>query len=318
MRPQIIKVFVVTMLIFSSKIASAQYEPLFTQYMFNEVFLNPAYAGSREVLSASALYRNQWVGIDGAPVTQTFNIHTPLGKGKNNVGLSIMNEKIGVTHETALYGHYAFRIKMKRGQFALGLQAGLINHQERWSELKTYDELTGGNKDVNLRFNTPNMLMPNAGFGMYYYSNKFYAGISTPRLLKNKVNLTTDNEASVKNSFQVENLHYYIASGYVCNISENVDLKPSVLIKVVSGAPVEADLSLAMLINKFVWVGAAYRTNDAVSGIVGLQITNQLRFSYSYDYTLTELTNYTSGSHEIAVGYDLVRNKQHAVTPRFF
>jgi type IX secretion system PorP/SprF family membrane protein len=290
----------------------AQFEPQFTQYMFNEMFINPAYAGSRKQISATAVYRNQWVGLEGAPKTQTFSIHGPLMNKKLGLGLTVINETIGVTHQFAVYGNYAYRIQAgSNGAFSMGIQGGFINHQEDLSEVITNEE-----NDSEFLLNTPHVVLPNAGFGLYYDTDRFYAGLSIPRMLKN--NVAGDGTDDVVNSMDFKSWHYYFSTGYVFPVSESIKLKPSIMAKAVQGAPFVADITLQALLKDVFWLGFSYRTEDSFSGLATFQITPQLRIGYSYDYTTTELNNYNNGTHEINLGYDFSFNKKKVVTPRYF
>jgi len=290
----------------------AQFEPQFTQYMFNEMFINPAYAGSRKQISATAVYRNQWVGLEGAPKTQTFSMHGPLMNQKLGVGLTVINETIGVTHQFSMYGNYAYRIQAgSNGAFAMGIQAGFINHQEDLSEVITNEE-----NDNEFLLNTPHVVLPNAGFGLYYDTDRFYAGISIPRMLKNSV--AGDGSDDVVNSMDFDSWHYYLSTGYVFPVSESIKLKPSIMAKAVQGAPFVADFTIQALLKDIFWLGFSYRTEDSFAGLATFQITHQLRIGYSYDYTTTELNNYNNGTHEINIGYDFSFNKKKVVTPRYF
>lgn len=292
--------------------SQAQFEPQFTQYMFNEMFINPAYAGSREQISATMVYRNQWVGLDGAPKTQTASIHGPLMNKKLGLGLTIMNESIGVTKEFSMYANYAYRIQVgSNGAFAMGLQAGFINHQENLSEVIIIEE-----NDNEFLFNTPRVFLPNAGYGMYYNTPRFYAGISIPRMFYNKV--AGNGSSDVTTNFEFKTWHYYFSTGYVFPVSESVKLKPTIMVKAVSGAPLIADITLNALMKDVFWLGFSYRTEDSFAGLAAFQITPQLRIGYSYDYTTTELNNYSNGTHEINIGYDFSFNKKKVVTPRYF
>jgi type IX secretion system PorP/SprF family membrane protein len=305
-----VKLVIVAMVL--SQTSQAQFEPQFTQYMFNEMFINPAYAGSREQISATMVYRNQWVGLEGAPKTQTASIHGPLMNKKLGLGLTIMNESIGVTKQLSVYGNYAYRIQAgSNGAFAMGIQAGFINHQENLSEVITNEE-----NDNEFLFNTPRVVLPNAGYGMYYNTDRFYAGLSIPRMFKNKV--AGDGSSEVTSNFEFKYWHYYLTTGYVFAVSENVKLKPSLMVKAVQGAPVNADITLKALFMDVFWLGFSYRTEDSFSALGVFQITPKLRMGYSYDYTLTELSNYSNGTHEINLGYDFSFNKKKVVTPRYF
>ena len=299
-------------LVMVQQTAQAQFEPQFTQYMFNEMFINPAYAGSREQISATMVYRNQWVGLEGSPKTQTASVHGPLMNKKLGLGLTIMNETIGVTQQFAMYGNYAFRMQMgTKGAFALGLQGGFISHQEDLSEVITNEE-----NDNEFLFNTPKVILPNVGFGMYYNTDRFYAGLSIPRMFKN--NVAGDGSSEVSNSMNFKIWHYYATTGYIFPISESVKLKPSLMIKAVQGAPIIADVTVNALFKDVFWLGISYRTEDSFAGLAAFQITPQLRVGYSYDYTTTELNNYNNGTHEITLGYDFSFNKKKVVTPRYF
>lgn len=287
----------------------AQFEPQFTQYMFNEMFINPAYTGSRDHISLTGLYRNQWVGMDGAPKTQTFSGHTPLRNEKIGLGLSMLHEEIGVTKDLAVFANYAYRIPMQKGTFAMGLQAGIINHQEQLLEVKTQDQ-----GDYSF-MGTPKLTVPNAGFGMYYNTRTFYAGLSIPRLLQNKVDAVTQKG---ENKVEMSYWHYYFMGGYVHTLAENIKLKPTFMVKAVSGAPVEADFGAHVLFSEVLWLGGSYRTGDSWAALLQFQLTKQLRFGYSYDYTTTQLQQYNSGTHEISIGYDFSFDKNKVVTPRYF
>jgi type IX secretion system PorP/SprF family membrane protein len=298
-------------LFLASTAAQAQFEPQFTQYMFNEMTINPAYAGSREQISATMVYRNQWVGLDGAPKTQSASVHGPMMNKKLGLGLTVMNESIGVTKEFSVYANYAYRLQFRASSLAFGLQAGFLNHQENLSEVITNEE-----NDPEFLYNTPKVIVPNAGFGMYYNTETFFAGISIPRMFENKV--AGDGTGDVTNEFNFESWHYYITSGYIFPISDDVKLKPTFMIKAVSGAPIIGDFSLNALFQEKIWVGASYRSGDSFAGMFQIQLTSQFRLGYSYDYTLTELSAYSNGTHEINLGYDFSFNKKKVVTPRYF
>lgn len=284
--------------------AVAQYEPQFTQYLNNEMFINPAYAGSRGYPSTSLLYRDQWVGIDGAPRTATFGIHAPFFYDKMGLGLCVMNDRIGVTNQTAAFFNYAYHLPVSEtGKFSLGLQAGIVNVKEKLLDVVTVDP-----NDPEFANNIVNKTMPNFGFGAYYHTNMFYVGLSIPRFIENKI----DPYALkiVSNKLNMQNWHYYLYSAYVLPAGPSFMIKPSVIIKAVDGAPLEADLSLNVLFKQIFWIGCSYRTGDAIALLTQFQITKQIRFGYSYDYTLTKLSNYNNGSHEFTIGYDFTFNKR--------
>lgn len=289
--------------------AHAQFEPQFTQYMYNEMFINPAYAGSREHMALTALYRNQWVGIDGAPKTQTFSAHTPLRNEKIGVGLSILHEEIGVTQDFSAFGTYAYRIPTQKGSFAMAISGGIIHHQEQLLELKTQDQ---GDQSF---MGTPQLTVPNMGFGTYLSTRNYYVGLSIPRMLENKVDATTGKS---ENKINIPYWHYYLMGGYVFKLNESLKMKTTCMVKAVSGAPVVADLGAHILLSEVIWLGGSYRTSDSWAAIVQIQMNKQMRLGYSYDYTLTDLNQYNSGTHEITLGYDFSFNKNKVVTPRYF
>ncbi len=288
--------------------AEAQFDPAFTQYMNNEMFINPGYTGTRRVLAATLVYRNQWVGIAGSPKTQTFSMHSPTRK-RCGIGASIMNESIGISRLTRFNVNYAYRIKTSaKAQLSFGLQGGMVQFHQNVNELNLINPI-----DNLFPLDMPNAIAPSAGFGMFYYTNRFYVGFSIPRMIKNTI-----TASGVRNSALPQDWHYYLTSAIVLDVSESVKLKPSAMIKEVSGAPVQAELAVHALFGNIFWMGASYRTGDAVSAITGFQLSPQLRIFYTYDYTLTELQNYSTGSHEIVISYDFSYKKNRITSPRIF
>lgn len=300
----------VTILFLSKMVTYAQYGPNFTQYIFNEAFINPAYVGSQDALAVNASYRNQWVGIDGAPVTGTFVAHAPAFNKKLGIGITAFNEHVGVLKTTAGYLNLSYRIIMSKSTLAFGLLGGVQSVREDYTKVKTTQP-----SDDQFMYNTPRVISPNMGFGVYYYTNKLYAGISVPRLMQSAY--SSDSGKAV-NRINARDFTYYAAVGYVFDANENIIWKPYVMTKVIQGAPIQADLSLTALFNKVLWLGASYRTDHTLSGIVGIQFTPQLKMTYSYDYTFSDLQKYNSGSHEIQLSYIFSFNKEKIVTPRLF
>jgi type IX secretion system PorP/SprF family membrane protein len=308
----LIRLCIIVTFLFVSIRAGAQTESMFTQYMFNETFINPAYVGSRENLSTTLVYRNQWFGIEGAPKTQAFSIHSPAKGNHLGLGMCISNENIGVTQEFAVFGNFAYRILMHHSALSFGLLGGFLNHVDRFSEVQTISQ--GDNQfasDINKRF------LPNAGFGIYFYKEKYYAGFSIPRMIQNKID-PSKPDAPVSNSSNIKNWHYFFMTGYVFDINRDLKFKPSLMVKAVQNSPVELDADINFLINKAIWLGAGYRTGDAVAAMIGFQINKQLRFNYSYDYSITKLQKYNSGSHEITIGYEFLTNKARILSSRYF
>ncbi len=308
-----IKCCLAILLLFLSSISvNAQVEPMFTQYMFNETFVNPAYTGSHDNLASTILYRNQWVGIEGAPKTQTVSLHAPIRLTKIALGFSFLNESIGVSKKMLLNGNFSYRIMMDKGTLSFGVQGGILNDQENLTQVQT--NVSGDNQfssDVRKYF------LPNAGFGIYFYNKKFYAGFSIPRLLENEVNAAHPDQ--IKNNIGNFTVwHYYFTSGYVFTLNPNVKFKPSFMLKAIANSPLEVDLNANFIFNDLLWVGGGYRTGDAISGMVGLQLTNKIRIGYSYDYTLSNLQQFNSGTHEFVLNYDVSLDKLKYLSPRYF
>jgi type IX secretion system PorP/SprF family membrane protein len=296
--------------IMTANISRAQFDPMFTQYMFNELAINPAYAGARECLSGTALYRQQWVGLDGAPSTITGTVHAPLMQQKVGVGLTFMNDKIGVSQRTSVTANGAYRIHMNSANLSFGLQLGLVSLSENLAQLDLQ-------QDQQFSSNTGKRTAPNFGFGMYYSTPKWYAGFSIPRMLQNKMDVSSGS-TEVKNQLKASDFHYLITGGSVHAITEAIKLRPNVMMKVVSGAPIQLDLNANVLFSDFIWTGLGYRSGDAINLMIGAYITKQLRLGYSYDYTLSALQDFNTGSHEIMLGYDLNFSKDKVITPRYF
>ena len=309
------KIIIAVTVLLSGIGAVAQQDAMFTHYMFNTLAVNSGYAGSRDALTITGLHRSQWVSFPGAPTTQTLTMHTPLLNDKLGVGLSVLNDKIGPTNTTAIYGDFAYKLKVsEKAKLAFGLKGGINLMSNKLAGLKT-DE--GG--DIAFSSNTASQLLPNFGFGMYYYSDKFYVGLSTPKLLENdyKTNTTTGTT-----SVASEQRHYFLIAGTVFPIGESqkIKLKPTTFIKVTAAAPIEADLTLTALFNDKFWAGAMFRTGDALGVLLGANITQQLSLGYSFDWSYTNTTfKYNGGSHEIMLRYDLIYTDKGKIrSPRYF
>ncbi|MEQ8903722.1 type IX secretion system membrane protein PorP/SprF [Ekhidna sp.] len=302
------KVWCFILLIFGLSVSiHAQQQVMFTQYMFNGLVLNPAYAGSHESISLTALNRIQWVGIDGAPNTQTFSVHSPV-PGKNiGLGAFFVRDNIGVTTQNNFFLSYAYRMQMSRGILSFGLQGGFSDTNV------SYDDLGIGDSNLSGAEST---FKPNFGAGIYYLTDRFYAGASVPYIMRNS---SDDEGNSLQSDISTEQIqHYYITSGAVFDLSPLIKLKPSFLIKAVSGAPVEFDLNANVLFDDKLWLGVSYRSFDSIDLLLELQLNTQLRLGYAYDITTSDLRKVNSGSHEIMLNYRFVFAKSKIVTPRYF
>jgi type IX secretion system PorP/SprF family membrane protein len=303
--------FVALLQIVSESIA--QYDPLFSQYMFNELYINPAYAGSKDALSVTLFNRAQWTGFNGAPNAANINIHTPISQNKMGIGLNLIHDKIGVSKRGSILASYAYRIPLKNGYFSLGLQAGIVSVTEKYADLNPNNA-----NDPEFAANAINLIAPNFGFGAYYYNQKFYAGISIPRMVQNKINFDEGKAILQNNKVSFENFHYFITTGCILKISEGLKLKPQLMTKLVKNAPTQIDVNLNALLFEKLWLGGGYRTSADLNAMVGFQFSPQFLASYSYDYSTSALKKFNSGSHEFGVNYIFSYNKKKIVTARYF
>jgi type IX secretion system PorP/SprF family membrane protein len=299
-------------LIFSSQESKAQQEAMYTQYMFNALALNPAYAGSRNVISATGLYRYQWSGIDGAPKTTTFTIDAPINNNKIGLGLQVFNDKLGITNTTGAVISSAYRIRMEKATLSFGMQGSIANFKANFNSV-ALDE-TGTSQDPAFQENV-NSIQFNIGTGIYYNSDKFYLGVSVPTLVPNR--LSKGSNAQTNNPSKQE-MHLFVSSGFVFDLNTDFKFKPSFLLKAVKGAPIEGDINATFWIKETIGLGAQYRTNADVSGLLELQVNPQIRFGYAYDHSTTKLRNFNSGSHELMLRYEFGFEKNKVVSPRYF
>lgn len=300
---------VLALLVFAAT-GKSQQHPMYSQYMFNMLNINPAYAGSRGVGTATALYRNQWIGINGAPQTSSLSYDVAMKEKKIGLGVQMYDDKLGIERTTGLNLSYAFRIQLtESGTLSLGLQAGVLNYRANYSEVRTFQP-----NDPSFNQNISGIL-PSAAAGIYYNSDKFYLGLSTPALFRTKLSPTNTADVS---SVSGRDLHLYLASGFVVNLNQDLALKPSVLVKAVSGAPVEFDFNTNLWIQNFLSLGFSYRTGDAIVGMAELQLNKQLRFGYAHDKAFTELGNYNTGTHELMLRYEFGAGTGKVASPRYF
>ncbi|GAB1858470.1 type IX secretion system membrane protein PorP/SprF [Flavobacteriaceae bacterium MHTCC 0001] len=299
-------VLIVFSIVTSTK-SNAQQDPQYTQYMYNTMSVNPAYAGQRNVLSVAALYRMQWVGIDGAPRSLTFGAHQPLKNERIGLGLNIVSDEIGPTKETTFDINASYSIPVNRDglELSFGLKAGVHFLDTDWSKgnlLQQIDPLFTDNI---------NLITPTLGAGLYLHSDKWYLGGAVPNII------TTKHYDDFKESIATERLHMFLIGGYVFDLSDNTKLKPAFLVKAVSGAPLIADVSANFLFNEKLNLGLAWRWDDSVSVLAGFQINKDLFIGYAYDLTTTNLNNYNSGTHEIMLRYEFQKVVK-ILSPRFF
>jgi len=289
-----------------------QQDAQYTQYMYNTVSVNPAYAGSRGHMSIAALYRAQWVGLEGAPETQTLNIHTPIGFKGVGLGLSVVNEAIGPTSETYFDADFSYTLRTGGdAKISFGLKASAHLLDIQFSEL---NQDGGQGPDPTLQQNIDNRFSPNIGAGIYYHNQRFYAGLSVPRFLE------TEHFEESSLSTAKERMNWYFISGYVFDLNPLWKFKPALLSKVVEGAPLQVDLSANFMYNEKFIFGAAYRWDAAFSGMVGFNISEQFLIGLAYDREITDLgaTRFNDGSFEVILRYDFLSNIGDVKSPRFF
>ena len=293
-------------LLFTGMLSYGQQDAQFTQYMYNTINVNPAYAGSRGAMSMFALYRTQWVGLDGAPVTSTVSMNTPLNESNLGLGVSLINDKIGPTTENTISADLSYTIPTSdTWKLSFGIKATANLFDLDATKLNPVD----GTDPSLQNYNT---FSPNIGAGVYWHSDKAYVGFSIPNFIE--TNRYDDNEVAI---FK-ERISYYLIGGYVFDLSDTVKFKPAFLTKMVEGAPLQVDLSgNFMFFDKFM-LGASYRWSAAMSAMVGFQVSDGLYIGYGYDKETTNLDNYNSGSHEIFLRYELFKNNNKITTPRFF
>jgi len=293
---------------------NAQQDPMYTHYMYNTLMINPAYAGSREALTATLLHRSQWVDFKGAPLVQSLTMHMPLKNKHLGVGLSLLNDKIGATNKTSIFGDFAYRMDLNsKSKLALGLSGGVNIFQANLSALQLDDQA-----DPTFQNSVTNHVTPNFGFGAYYSRERFYAGVSVPNLIQNDyAELDKINGTALLGK---EQRHYYFIAGAVFPLTKDLDFKPTTFVKVTSSAPIQADITASFVVLKKVMVGFMFRTGDAFGALLGVNVTDQLHIGYSYDWSYgLQTSKYNQGSHEIVLRYDfLVFDKKQIHTPRHF
>lgn len=282
----------------------AQQDAQYSMYMFNPLAINPAYAGSRDAFSAVALYRNQWLGINGAPKTINLSVHSLLKSKNVGLGLNVVNDQIGTLKNTGIYGDFMYRIQLNRKKdwLAFGVKAGLDMFRANYNSLIATD-ITDNLYTTPIATN-----LFNVGTGIFYYGKKHYLGVSVPKLINNKLGVGQ----------AVQKQHIFVMAGYVFPLNSVVDFKPSVVLKLAPNAPISSDANISFLFYKRLWLGAMYRYKESAGLNLVFNINEQVRFGYAYDYNLSKLTNYTSGSHEVMLTYDFVKHKKGFYSPRYF
>ena len=298
----------VLVLLFCSTAGFAQQDAQFTQYMYNTININPAYAGSRGAMSIFGLYRTQWVGLDGAPETSSFSLNTPIN---NNVGLgvSLVNDKIGPTNENNISADFSYSIQTSAtAKLSFGIKGSA--NIFKLDPTKLNPEHQGDTQFQDFQ----NKFAPNIGAGVYWHTDKAYVGLSVPNFIQ--TTRYDDNDYSIYK----DRINYYFIAGYVFNLNryETIKFKPALMTKIVEGSPLQVDASANFMFNDKFVIGVAYRWSASFSTLAGFQITDSMYLGYSYDRETTRLVNYNSGSHEIFLRFEFLKNYSRITSPRFF
>jgi len=305
------KKIVTLVFVLISGLSYAQQDAQFSNYMYNTLSFNPAYAGSRGTTSIYLSQRKQWVGLEGAPSTNSLSYHSPLGSSNVGIGLSLLNDAIGPVEENLISLDISYSIQTSYdSQLAFGLRASAHMLNVDFTQLNIFNP-----SDVLAQSNINNRVSPNIGFGMFWYSDKSYVGFSIPNLLETShINKGLNSSVS---SISKERLHYHFTAGHVFNISQDILFKPAILTKIVSGTPFQLDLSSNFQIYDKFTIGASYRLDAAVSFLGGFQINRNWLLGYAYDFDTNNLSTYNSGSHEVFLRYEVFRSNR-VKSPRFF
>lgn len=300
-------------LVLTTTSSYGQQDPQYTHYMYNMNVVNPAYAGSRETLSVGVLYRAQWFQIQGAPRTISSIVHSPIGSNLG-VGLSMIADEVGPVKEQNIYADVSYTINTSdTGKLAFGLKGGVTLFNAKISDLL----LSDGTRGVDELFaNDGKGTFPNLGAGIYYHTDKFYAGLSVPSFLETKHFKDADN--TNVDMVASEKLHAFLTLGYVMSLSDDIDFKPSIMIKGAPEGSMSGEIAANVLFNGNFELGLGYRLEDSINGLVSFLVSDDLKMGYSYDYTLSNLGNYSEGTHELFLQYDINMTRKNLKSPRFF
>ncbi|MGS2737709.1 PorP/SprF family type IX secretion system membrane protein [Sinomicrobium sp. M5D2P17] len=299
---------IIVLALLGSWISYGQQESQYTQYMYNTMSVNPAYAGTRGVMSIFGLYRSQWVGLDGAPKTAQLSVHSPISRQGHGLGLSVINDEIGPSRDTYVNASFSYKLQLDPFTWLnLGIMAGGSFLEVNYDKLNVHDPDDPSLSGRLSRFS------PNIGAGAYLHSDHWYVGLSVPALLETRF------YDDIQQSMAKEKMHFYLIGGYVFDLDHNWKFKPAALIKAVSGAPLAVDVSANVLYNESFTVGAAYRWDAGLSGLAGFQVNDNLMIGYAYDFDTSRLGNYNSGTHEVFIRFEFVSSGRSRMrSPRFF
>ncbi|PKP23038.1 MAG: hypothetical protein CVU05_01285 [Bacteroidetes bacterium HGW-Bacteroidetes-21] len=303
------KTGLLALLVISALTGKAQFFQHYSHYHMNGFIINPAYAGSRDVMSAVFLHRDQWIGFPGAPVTQTLSMHSPLKNINSAVGINIFNDKISVSRHTGIFFDYAYRFKTgKNSRLSLGLSAGISFFRSALGEIQT----TTGNDQAfdgtNFKYTTPNF-----GFGMFYTGKRFFAGLSWPLMVK----YASDLSNNIPDSLMVSPINRFLQAGYIFKLNDDLDIKTTIMIRNYEQFEGQLDLTAGLIVYKTLLIGFAIRSKDAFTGLIEFQVNDKFRIGYAHDFVTSGLAKYTHGSNEIVLRYEPVFKTAFSNT-RFF
>lgn len=303
------KILVIILTLFITLLdLSAQKRASMSQYMHNRYAINSAFAGNREALSLYAGYRKKWAGINGSPSTQYFSGHTPLTNEKIAVGINLFNSHVGVIGQTGAAFTYAYRLKLnKTTKLSLALTGGADFYSAKWSDVSTLDEFASDPEFLD----NESSISPIVGFGSAWYSNQFFVGFSIPNMFH------FDAYNYHESTFSLGKADYLLTGGYMLDLSKRMKFHPSALIKVNPSEQTTLEMNTTIIYKEQIWAGASYRTTKDAVVLFGYQINPQLRATYSFDYTFTDVSSYNAGTHEIALQFDF-GYKLPTSNPKFF
>jgi type IX secretion system PorP/SprF family membrane protein len=292
--------------------AAAQQDPQYSMYMFNQLGINPAYAGTRDALSANLFYRNQWTGFDGAPITEVFNIHAPMKNERVGVGFQVNGDQIGPSKTTSFLATYSYKLKLGKGKLSMGLSGGLMDQVINYSLIDYKDK-----SDIFANMGSVGKVMPTFDFGLYYYTKSFYIGFSSTHINRPAYNSSVkDSVGKIINGIVAS--HNFFTIGKVWVLNDNLTFRPSLLIKMVAGAPGSVDLDASFLIRRVLWLGMTIRSAGSLVWIAQYQVNDKLKVGYAYDLNYAGVGLYARSSNELFLGYDLNIYKTKTLSTRYF
>ena len=308
------RIYIILFIMFiANATAFSQTEPMYSQYMYNMLGVNPAYAGNREATSFNFFQRNQWIGLKGAPKTTSLSIDKAAKDGKIGIGFQAYDDRLGVESATGFNAIISSRVKVSEiGVLSGGISFGLMNYRLNLNDVMNRYTPTDPSFISSAK---PSQWNPSVGMGVYYNTDKLYIGLSTPSILRSRL---AKYENFVSGIQKMDDFHLFATAGYVFEVNDDVKLKPSTMIKMVSGAPIELDLNLNIWLKDLIGIGGSYRTGDAFIGMVEIQATDNLRFGYAYDMPFTPLKYFTRGSHELMLRYEFGSFKTKIKSTRYF